>query len=43
MMTEKELRELFPVIQHTIYVNHAAVSPLSKWVMQEMENYISIN
>jgi len=40
-MNEKEIRELFPVTKHTIYVNHAAVSPYSEWVKKEMENYIS--
>lgn len=34
-------RTIFPHLQHQLYLNHAAVSPLSLRVVQAIENYLS--
>lgn len=39
-MTSDALREQFPHVEHTVYVNHAATSPLSRPVKQAMGAYL---
>ena len=40
LFTEADRRTLFPVTRRWIYLNHAAVGPLPRYVLQAVRGYI---